>query len=128
MKQTPLKRRSQLRPKRWGIKPRRPRRLDKPQSDPARLAWVREQVCTLGAQGYICGGRTEAAHEGRKPGLALKCPDAQTIPLCQTHHRQWTDHTGVFKGWTKEQRRAWAEERIAETTARYLSHGNRRAA
>jgi len=57
----------------------------------------------------------------------MKCPDAETLPMCTAHHRQWTDHAGVFKGWTKEQRRRWADERIAETTARYLSHGNRRA-
>jgi hypothetical protein len=75
-----------------------------------------------------CAGRTESCHEGRKPGLALKCPDSQTMPMCSLHHRQWTDHTGVFKGWTKEQRRHWADERIAETTARYLSHGSRRVA
>ncbi len=57
----------------------------------------------------------------------MKCPDAATMPMCSRHHREWTDHTGVFKGWMKEQRREWADARIAETTARYLSHGARRA-
>lgn len=143
MKRTPLQRRTRLRPKRWGVRPRRPRRLDKPQSDPERLAWVREQLCAAwfppyetgeDAIGFTttvyahCYGRTEACHEGRTPGMALKCPDAETMPMCSSHHRQWTDHTGIFKGWTKEQRRTWADERIAETTARYLSHGNRRTA
>jgi len=140
---TPLQRRTRLMPKRWGIRPRRPRRLDKPQSDPARLEWVREQPCLVpelllshgreGASALMfsiarCRGRTEACHEGRKPGMAMKCDDALTLPMCSAHHRQWTDHTGIFKGWTKEQRRSWADERIAETTARYLSHGNKRSA
>lgn len=130
MRQTPLKRRTRLRAKRWGIRPRRPRRLDKPQSDPARLDWVRMQQCAVAPRtGFArCNGLTEACHEGRKPGMAMKCPDAETMPMCTLHHRQWTDHTGLFKGWTKEQRRTWADERIAETTARYLSHGNKRSA
>lgn len=125
----PLRRGKPLRAKRWGIKPRRPRRLDKPQSDPARLEWVRGETCAVWwrvSRRYPCEGRTEACHEGPKPGMSMKCDDAQTMPMCTAHHRQWTDHVGMFKGWSKERRRAWADERIAETTARYLSHGGRR--
>lgn len=138
MRRTALARKTPLRAKRWGIKYKPPRRLSKPQSDPARLAWVREQACAIHA-GWIwqrgdedvfdeqCQGRTEACHEGRKPGTSMKCPDSETMPMCSRHHRMWTDHTGIFKGWKKQERREWADARIAETTARYLSHGSRRA-
>ena len=113
--------------------------MSTPQNDEARKQWCREQSCCF-RDGWIwvrgdesiwdetCRGRTEAAHEGRKPGVGMKCPDSETIPLCRRHHGDWTDHVGFFKGWTKAERREWADERIAAATAQYLSHGNRRAA
>jgi len=76
---------------------------------------------------HQCTGRVEVCHEGRTgKGLATRCPDSETIPMCTGLHRQWTEHRGWFGGWTKQQRREWAEARIAETTALYLSHGSRR--
>lgn len=130
----PKPRKKPLRPgqhRRTWMRAKRPRRLDGPGSDPARLDWVRTQQCALGVTLFSarqhCAGRTEACHEGRKPGMAMKCSDAETIPLCQAHHRQWTDHTGHFAGWSKEARRTWADHHIAETTARYLSAGSRRS-
>ncbi|MES1164180.1 MAG: hypothetical protein ABUR63_00365 [Verrucomicrobiota bacterium] len=62
-----------------------------------------------------CRGRIEANHAGVKPGFALKCSDFETLPKCSKHHRQWTEHAGVFEGWTKAFRRAWADENIAYT-------------
>lgn len=112
--------------KRKSMARRLPRRLFTAQNDEARKAWVRTQLCCV-REGWMwkdgCAGRTEAAHEGRKPGLAMKCPDSQTIPMCREHHRQWTEHTGVFTGWTKDERRVWADARIEETTARYERPG-----
>lgn len=110
------------------IKRRRPRRLDGAGSDLARLSWIHEQECLLLSFDitHRCTGRIEAAHEGRKPGLAMKCPDSETIPLCSGAHGDWTNHLGFFRGWPRERRREWAAERIAETTSRYLSAGNRR--
>jgi hypothetical protein len=123
----PLRRTSRLRAKRWGIRPRRPRRLDGPGSDPARLDWVRAQPCVLLRwRLWPCEGRTEAHHAGRKPGVALKAGDETTVPLCRRHHRQVTDHTGPFAKQTREAMRVLQDEWIAETTARYLGHGGRR--
>jgi hypothetical protein len=76
---------------------------------------------------HECTGRIEVCHEGPKPGLSMRCPDSETIPMCTGLHRQWTEHRGWFAGWTKAERREWADARIAETTALYLSHGSRRA-
>jgi hypothetical protein len=127
---TRLRPRTRLTALRW-MKRRPPRRLDRPQNDVARLDWCRRQPC------YRCGREpteerpNQACHEGRKPGTSLKCTDAETFPMCPDCHRQWTDGqstNGFARHWDKAQRRAWADERIAEATARYLSHGNRRAA
>jgi hypothetical protein len=76
---------------------------------------------------HRCRGVIEACHEGPKPGVAMKCSDALTLPLCSGAHDEWTRHVGYFKGWPKAARRAWADERIAETTALLLAHGGRRS-
>ena len=92
-----------------------PRRLSRPQSDPARLAWVRTLRCAVITGG--CFGTTEACHEGKKPGVGMKCDDAEAMPMCWKHHLQWTAHQGIFYGWTKAERRRWADGRIADTKA-----------
>lgn len=124
----PLRRSTRLRAKRWGIKWRRPRRLDRAGSDLARLGWIHEQPCLLLSfdPDHRCSGRMEAAHEGRKPGVSMKCPDSETVPFCTGAHKQWQQHKGWFRGWPKATRREWMNERIAEVTARYLAHGGRR--
>ncbi len=137
MKRTPLKRRTALRPKHWGIRYKRPRRLSGPHADPARMGFVATLPC-VGMRvfpspragmflAHWCMGRIEVCHEGRTgKGMGTRCPDSETIPMCTSLHRQWTEHRGWFAGWTKEQRCEWADARIAETTALYLSHGSRR--
>lgn len=140
MKRTPLKRGTPLQAKRWGIKPRRPRRLSGPHADPARMGFVAGLCCVLAIEwpfnwmpahaGFPwpeCSGRTHVCHEGKTPGTSLRCPDSETMPMCERHHlNEWGGARGFFRGWTKEQRREWADARIAETTALYLSHGSRR--
>ena len=133
---TSLKRGAPIQRKTWmargkAMKKRLPRRLFSADHDQARLDWIRTQDCVVpftvpGAD--ACNGEIHACHEGaRKPGLALKSPDALTFAMCHHHHLAgWTDHGGVFKGWSKEKRREWANERGAEAQARYLSSGSRR--
>lgn len=124
------------------IQHKRPRRLDTAQSQPDRLNWIHTQVCEVrrvqvepGLYAIRwkseagCHGRIHACHEGeRKPGLALKSSDSKSIALCREHDKDWTRHEGFFAGWTKEQRREWADERGAAAEALYLSSGSRRAA
>jgi len=140
MNRSPLKRTTPLGRKGW-MRRKRPRRLSGPHADPARMGFVAELPC-VGVRafngierrrgGYVlnthrCEGRIEVCHEGRTgKGMGTRCPDSETIPMCTALHRHWTDHSGWFAGWTKEQRRDWADARIAETTALYLSHGSRR--
>ncbi len=137
---TPLKRGKPLRAKRWGIKYKRPRRLDRGGADPLRLAFVAGLECVglKAFPGIVCAdgaterhccveGRVEVCHEGRTgKGMATRCPDSETIPMCTGLHRQWTEHRGWFAGWTKDERREWASDRIAETTSLFLGHGGRR--
>jgi hypothetical protein len=124
----PLRRTSRLKALTW-MKRRRPRRLSGPGADPVRLAAVRLLPCTMLRLNPLhrCRGVIEACHEGPKPGVAMKCPDSETVPFCSAAHGEWQQHRGFFRGWLKAARREWMDERIAEVTARYLSAGNRRA-
>ena len=63
-----------------------------------------------------CWGRIEADHAGPRP-LGRKCSDDETIPLCSGHHRARTDLAGPFRGWGREQMRAWLDAQIEQTQA-----------
>lgn len=60
-------------------------------------------------------GRIHAHHAGRRPGTGMKAHDDTCIALCEKHHRQWHDGTGVFAQWDKIDRRMWADAAIADT-------------
>ncbi len=126
----PLKRSTPLRAKRWGIATKPPRRLSRPGSDPAYLRWIRTLPCCVAEMEGAgpCEGRMEANHAGRKPGMGLKCSDHETLAKCSRHHRMWTDHAGVFAGWTKEERRAWADVEILWTWRQWTRGGGKVAA
>jgi hypothetical protein len=76
---------------------------------------VRSMPCIAGSIGG-CFGRMEAHHAGLRHVNAI-ADDSTCVPLCQQHHRQFTDHTGPFKTWTRDERRAWQDEAITETRA-----------
>lgn len=58
-----------------------------------------------------CVGDVVAHHAGPKTN------DSTAVPLCWKHHAAWHEGNGVFKSWSKAQRREWAENAIAETQA-----------
>lgn len=120
----PLRRTARLRATRWGIKPRRPRRLDTPQSNPLFVAWVHGEPCMMASD--RCEGRIEAHHAGRKPGMGLKAPDDTCVPLCSRHHGDLTNHRGAFAGMSREALRALQDDWVASTYGRFLSHGSKR--
>lgn len=62
-------------------------------------------------------GGMEANHAGDR-GVGQRAHDHTAFPLCLLHHRHWSDGTGVFKHWTKEQRATYAKEAIDGTRAR----------
>lgn len=85
----------------------------------AHMAAVRQLPCAARTLGG-CFGPIECHHAGRR-FVGMKCPDTETTPMCQQHHRQFTDHTGPFKTWTREERRTWQDEAI-EATQKALSY------
>lgn len=88
--------------------------------DPAYLTWVKRQRCCAPGAPTGCTGPVEAHHAGRR-GVGQKAKDSTAIPLCAGHHRWggWHEHRGPFTGWTAEQRRAWADERITWMQAKW---------
>lgn len=66
---------------------------------------------------YSAGKVIHAHHAGQRAG-GRKADDDTCIPLCEEHHRNWHDARGRFYGWTRDQRRTWADARIAETRAK----------
>lgn len=87
------------------------------------MGWVKHQRCCvaveIGSDIYCSGGFAEADHAGREDGLGMKCDDAETIPMCHQHHRDRTDLTGYFKGYTAETIRPWLDRWIAIITDRW---------
>lgn len=65
-----------------------------------------------------CRGPIEADHMGAR-GVGRKADDRTCVPMCQSHHRDRTDHAGLFKHATKDQLRTWRAQVIAETQAAY---------
>ncbi len=101
-------------------KPKRPPGYE----NPAYLAFVRTLQCCAwaydlpGGVTQHCTLRTHAHHAGRGGGKGLKAPDTTAIPLCERHHtgdRGWHQSNGFASGWSKAQRREWADLKIAET-------------
>ena len=113
-----LERKSALRRKR-PMRKALPRRVTRPGpgSDPAYLEAVRKLPCRIQAQREAAGFTTygtcafpsQAHHAGPKKN------DSTAVPLCWGHHDQWHSGNGIFKGWTKADRRAWADAAIDDT-------------
>lgn len=108
----PLRRRTRLKPRR--VKPRR----SSASRDREYLAAVRGLPCLLATEFHNCAGPIEAHHAGTDHGLGAKGSDYCAVPICRTHHRQWTDHAGLFRDMDKDVRRVLAGRWIARTQAR----------
>lgn len=106
-----MKRRTPLRARR--PTPRRSERV----RDQSYLELVhRLTCCAIGLPGHRCEGPIEADHAGERP-RGRKASDDTTIPLCRLAHRERTDHTGVFRSWTRDEMRSWLAEQVARTQA-----------
>ena len=115
--------RKPLRRKTW-MRPKPPRRLRTPRSNPAYLEFVRGLPCCV--RSVRCAGPIHAHHAGRKPGIAMKADDDTAIPLCAVHHRDWHDNQGPFFTLSKLERFAWSLVRIGEVRALYAEEGRGR--
>lgn len=106
---TPLERSTPL-PRRRAT----PRRSDR-QRDRAYLLRVKGLPCLLDGTG-CCWGSIEADHAGPRP-YGRKADDSTAIPLCTQHHRERTDYSGFFAGFTAVEMRVWCDRAIEETRA-----------
>lgn len=102
-----------------------PRRLADPNlSDPQFLAFIHDEQECVGRRlfpGHVCKRGTHASHFRRNTGMALKESDRKAINMCgDLHLVQWERYAGVFKGWTREERHVWFQERIVETQVAFL--------
>lgn len=104
------------------IKAKPPRRLFGPDSDPAYLAFIREQPCD-GIElfpGHVCLGPVDPDHLRNHTGIGRKEHDHTCIPKCRLGlHRQWTDRTGPFKDWSNERRLEFHLQRMAVMRAKW---------
>lgn len=111
MKRSPIKRKTRLRARRPTV------RRDGRVRDEAYLAFVRSLPCCVVDDKH--GGRIDPHHAGERPA-GRKADDDTCIPMCRYHHDQWDGpmwHGNPFRTWDHEKRRAWQDERIAETRA-----------
>lgn len=101
----PLQRKLPLRPSRFKRTRPKPNACG---SDPAYLAWIRQQPCAVcSSTVHVHAHHSTAPGERGHRGLTQKAPDRETIPLCWRDHRAFHDGTGYFGGWGKRDRRDW---------------------
>lgn len=132
MKRSPLRHKTRLSPKRPTV--RRSSRV----IDDAYLAWVRMQPCAARAAmetpfnaGFLsssmalnarCFGPIGPDHKRQGVGAGKRASDRDAWPVCRRHHDDRHALAGVFKGWTRDQMRAFITVRIAEANAAYELH------
>jgi hypothetical protein len=102
----PMLRKTPLRAKRWGLRPRSPRRLTRRAADAPYLRFVRLLACCS------CGrpAPSEASHvtlSANQKGTGMKVSDAQCVPHCRRCHREFEERRGRFAGWSRQER--WSQ-------------------
>ena len=135
MKRTPLRRtgfkRRARKPMARGkrIRARRPTPRTRPEGyeDPGYLSYLREQPCRAPATATHWGpGHLSDPHHlrhlpsGASMGAHVK-DDRRAISLCRRHHGDIEFGTGPWKGWTRDEIKAFENEQVAEQRATYLS-------
>lgn len=86
------------------------------------LKWLHEQRCCETGRYGSEYDRIDANHVNHVlGGVALKAPDFYAFPLLHSVHMQFTRGEGWFEGWTKVQRRAYAELHLEATHNRWLA-------
>jgi hypothetical protein len=106
--------------RRKAIKPRREReRRSGRVRDTAYMDFVRGLPCCSPMHPLIGHASRIHAHHAGQRAAGRRANDDTCIPLCGWCHDCWHGAGGPFNGWDREQRRTWADARIAETQALY---------
>lgn len=84
--------------------------------------WLRSRRCCAAGMGDECSVGIVPHHrrEGHV-GMGQRDHDHTAIPLCPRHHEAWHRKLAPFLGWTREERSAWTEEKIAFFRGLYLT-------
>ncbi len=109
-----------VKPKRRWIRPfaKKPKRSGRVRNRDF-LAFVHTLACcSRNLQGAKCDGPLDASHLGERP-FGVKASDDTAVAQCRACHSGWENCRGPFRGWTKEQRRTWADQQIGQTRAAY---------
>lgn len=134
MKRSPLKRKKAM-PKPTGyLKRKTPLRRSSPKAiaakrvraglaDPEYLKWIRTIPCIAPSCGakhrvqphHMTGGQGE-----QRRGMSQKVHDRNTLPLCSRHHRAFHAGKGIFKDWSKLERREWQANWIRNLNAQHV--------
>ena len=85
--------------------------------DPRHLAYLRERPCAI-AEGLgtrlECAGPICAHHSTHGRGMSQKAHDHEAMPLCIKHHHDFHAGSGLFRGWTQDQRTRWQAKLVEE--------------
>ena len=91
------------------------------------MEWIKRQRCCVPESfpdATPCSGGpldfVEADHSVNA-GLSNKGADRATIPLCNGHHRERTDHVGTFANVPLDIEREWRAQMVSEHNARYAA-------
>ena len=108
------------------LKRRRARRIDR--ESPAERyykRWIHEQPCYGIPGANPCLYPVEQSHLRDHTGASLKESNFQSIPLCKRMHDSYDGRASwYFKGWTKDERKSWFKQRIADAHKRFeIEHG-----
>jgi hypothetical protein len=121
-RRAPLRRRTPLRARsRRSAYSRRER-------DIAFMLWVKGRLCSVeedrpdpDRDPTPCCGPVEADHMGARV-VGRKADDTTCAPLCRSHHRERSDHSGSFRHLNRDQLRAWRSRQIARTRTLWEEH------
>lgn len=80
-------------------------RRTRPRHDPAYLAFIRKLPCVVTGAYPAEASHLRSLKHGS--GVGLKTPDATAIPMSRAVHADYETRTGMFRGWTQEQRETW---------------------
>lgn len=78
--------------------------------DEAYLRWVRTLPCCS-----CCAAAPSQAHHHHLlgAGLAKRSPDRMAMPLCTECHHDIHSLAGRFKGWKRDELKAWMDKQVA---------------
>ena len=96
---------------------RSPKRVPTSPEDQARLDWLHTLPCCAPGVPSGCGGPPIAHHDTQDRARSRKAGQDRAMPMCEHHHVDFHGLAGPFKGWVRDQLRAWQTGMVARYKA-----------